>query len=240
MLQYVREPSRVEPLMQQYYTDQGDIIPVDYRTLLTRETLTVHKRFISGVVETNDLKKVNVVIEKTPDTYKVDWESYVAYSEMSMERFRQSKPKESKLFRVLLTPENYWNNEFTDSKSLRCYRLTNREGTEQFFGYVNIDNPTYDHISQALVGAPNRTIHCVLRLRYPEKSSEARQVEITEYLETGWAFREDDFNMELLTAPKTAPPLPEASPPPETAIPPPATETAPVGPDAPASDEVKK
>jgi hypothetical protein len=53
------------------------------------------------------------------------------------------------------------------------------------------------------------SVHAVIRVRYPETSTNDRQVEITEVLEKGWIFREDDLPE---TLPELLPELPPADP----------------------------
>jgi hypothetical protein len=201
MLQFVRDPSRVEPLMEKYYRENGEMKPIELSQPLAETTSMVHKQFLMGAIEYKDFSQHTVILEKTADGFRVDWESFVGYCDMSWDAFKKARPKEPKLFRAILKPTIYWNNAFTDQTKWRSYRLTDQDSQHTLWGYAELASETNDRISQALVGAPNAQINCVLMLSYPEDAKDDSQVQITKYLETGWAFREDDFSFALSASP---------------------------------------
>lgn len=185
----IREPERVAPLMQDYYGDKP-VKPTVYRRLPEPGEIFSHKRFLVAAMETPDFEPILVSVEKTPAGFRVDWESFVGYSEMTWEEFRRTRPKTPQLFRVVLEPGSYFNEDFTDFKKLRCYRLADKRGAHVIQGYTPMRSRVDQQIMEGLLN--KRSQLCVLRLRFTEESTNDKQVEITEFLENGWVFREDD------------------------------------------------
>lgn len=55
------------------------------------------------------------------DGLKVDWESWVGWSEMPWDDFLKIKATEPKLVRVMLKWVDYYNFDFSDEKKWRVY-----------------------------------------------------------------------------------------------------------------------
>jgi hypothetical protein len=199
LLQSVRDPRRVEPSMRSYYDKNGGVKEIKVKNRLLPENVYIHRQFITGVVELEDYSTKNVILEKTEGGFKVDWESFVAYCDMSWEEFAKEKPTTPQLFRVTLKSEPYFNFEFSDSNAWRSYQLRDASGNKMLWGYAELRSEfnVWERISQAMVTDKDGVINCVLYLKYPPNSTQDNQVIIQEYLETGWAFRPDDYNFQL-------------------------------------------
>ncbi len=197
-LLHVRDPERVEPLMAKYYAREGEPKPIGIKQGLTMDTTVVHKQFLNSEIELADFGRRSIILEKTPQGFKLDWESLVGYCDMSWAALQQERPKTPQIFRVILNQDAHWNKDFTDSTQWRCYRLTDRKGDDYLFGYAKLDSAVNDKILQASLGDKDKTLACVLQLAYPENSTNPKQVEIVNFIETGWAYRPDDYNFQGL------------------------------------------
>ena len=80
--------------------------------------------FISFKADTTDYGLELGLIEYKDGVFNLDWESYVAYSEMSWKEMKRLKPIEPIVLRLVITESDYYNEDFSDEKrwqSLRVY-----------------------------------------------------------------------------------------------------------------------
>ncbi len=191
MKSLVREPERVHPLMDSYYQEQGAFQPGDYNALPRFDALFVHKNFIVASLETKQYRPFTISLEKTPEGYRVDWESYVAYGEMPLRQFQSEKITKPTLFRFTIEPTSYPNLDFPSSETHQAYKLYTKDKEQMLYGYVLRQSPAHEKFMSALLG--KQSVFCVLRIKYPDHSTNDKQVEITHYVQTGWVLRGEDF-----------------------------------------------
>ena len=188
----IRDPQRVIPLLDAYYQQQKPFAPADYRELPTAEGVLIHKQFVVLTMETKAFMPLHITLEKGPLGYLVDWESYVGYGEMSFEKFRARRPTSPTLMRCKIRVVEYYNLDFPDSTTHQSYELTPVDDSEAIYGYIARTSPLIGKITTAQLGVPS--FPCVLRLCYPPNTTEDhRQVEIAEYVQTGYVIRGEDF-----------------------------------------------
>jgi DNA-directed RNA polymerase subunit M/transcription elongation factor TFIIS len=189
----VRHPETVIPLMDRYYQNQGGFTPAEFRAMPDFTNLFVHKNFVAISLETMAYEPYTLTLEKTPEGYRVDWESYVGYGEMTLTQLRTERPHTPVLMRFILDRDNYYNFDFNDSQSHQCYKLRSKGTDTILYGYIPRNASLHDRMSVSLLNKTNS--YCVLKVRYPESSTTADQVEIVEYLQTGWVMRGEDFEL---------------------------------------------
>ncbi len=187
----VREPDRVHPLMDLYYQEQEPFNPVDYNTLPRYDNLFVHKNFVVASLETKEFESFTISLEKGPQGYLVDWESFVAYGDMPLSRFQKLKPTTPTLFRFIIEPASYPNLDFPSSETHQAYKLYTKNRAQMIYGYVPRQSPPHEKMMSALIS--KQSIFCVLRIKYPTHSTNDNQVEISHYLQTGWVLRGEDY-----------------------------------------------
>ncbi|MDB4041746.1 hypothetical protein N9497_04125, partial [Akkermansiaceae bacterium] len=177
-LKYVRHPERVEPLMRDYYS-RHKIIPKEYKSIVEFHIVSLDNRpFTALSVETKDeSKKLAVLVEKTSEGSKFDWESEVAYQPMSLDEFMEKRPTEAMDFRVYATADRYYAYEFQDEQKWLCYRLSERDGEGYLFGYFPREQ---EEVVEKVMGSlsPTRKIAkpLVLRLRFRPNGKGPRSV----------------------------------------------------------------
>lgn len=136
-----------------------------------------------------DHRHRQVALIETPEGLKVDWESFVGWSEMSWEEFLATKPSEPKVFRVVVRQVEYYNFDFADDLRWQSYRLESPDGQHQIFGYAERGSL----ISQQLRSpSSDEAISAMLTLRFPQDKTARDQVVIDRYVMEGWVFEDDD------------------------------------------------
>jgi hypothetical protein len=114
---------------------------------------------------------------------KVDWDSWVAWSEMTWEDFRAKKPVEPVLFRVQLSLVDYFNFDFRDEAKWSSYQLESRDGGVFLYGYVPRTGDLDQRLRPADVGAKTKW---TVKLKFPPDATRDNQVLIDSIVEEGW------------------------------------------------------
>lgn len=134
----VRDPDRVRPLMQQYYEVRGQKDPLA-GALQSRSLLKFGDIEVLHCVYSGESYKGSVEIALLRDdqgTFKLDWESYVAYSEMTWPDFQTSRPTVSKTFRCYAVLDDYYNFEFDDAKRFVSVKILSADGGTSLHAYA--------------------------------------------------------------------------------------------------------
>ena len=131
------------------------------------------------------LREINLI--RRGGQLKVDWDSWVAWSEMRWEDFRRKKPVEPVLFRVQLSAADYFNFDFRDEGQWSCFRLDSADGVEFLYGYLPRGAELDQRLRPTLFGAkPN----WVVKLKFPEGATRDNQVLIDSIVAEGWLVEE--------------------------------------------------
>lgn len=188
-LPYVRQRERTEPLMREYYQRE------EYRPMKLQETRLVEARYNRGILlatingvtdESQNYREVPFLLERTPDgQYLVDWEYVVEYNPQSWEAFRKQRPSEAQIFRVLLTPADYYNFEFADSRVYQSFKIEDREtGFVGLYAFVKRDSEVARKLEEEMrLSLP---LPCMVKLQFPPNAQADSVVEITEWVRKGW------------------------------------------------------
>ena len=114
---------------------------------------------------------------------KIDWESCVGWSEMTWQDFRSAKPETGKLFRVILSPVDYYNFDFLDESKWQSYRLVSPDQKHSIYGYVPKDSELARRIRP---GVDITSTELTLMLKFPKGTASNDQVEIESLVTEGW------------------------------------------------------
>ena len=205
LIDYVRQPERVGPLARQYYGIHT-YESTRYKELPRPQDLMSHMKYIVAVIqlkpEDDTIGAVEpqriIALEQTPDGFKVDWESWVGYSEISWELFTGQRMTDPYEFRAMVGRDDYYNFKYQDFADWRCYQIRDPEEKHRLWGYTARDSEVDKALQRALLRSPYT--FAVVRLRYPTGNpmdTDARQVEIVQLIEEGWVKRDDnDYNPE--------------------------------------------
>jgi len=181
LLPLVRKRAEVEPKIRAWYR-KHPFEDVKLDEFGVRRGVVFFNGLAMVVVRTSDFKDRNMVVEKTGDGFKVDWESWVGWSEMSWKQLREIRPTEPKLFRVFAKQGKYYNFVFFDDAEWRCYQLDSPDKKNFIFGYVK----RRSKLDMELAKVGNVPIALTLMIRFPENAPADNQVFIDSIVADGW------------------------------------------------------
>jgi hypothetical protein len=183
-LRHVRDPGKTAPKVNDWLAGKSYAAP-GFRELVgdsvsnndtTGEVFTVN-------VRTGDFELREIVVIGTEGNLKVDWESWVGWSEMPWEEFQNKRPVEGKWFRVELSRVQYYNFDFKDEKEWVSYRLVSPDGVASLYGYVPRVSPLDEKIRPVDQNGKEKLL---LKLRFPTGSSSNNQVIIEAVSGQSW------------------------------------------------------
>lgn len=182
LLPLVRDPETTEPRLLATYPD-GRIDSPGMSAFDTRREIIRHGRSFLVHVRTGDLDEKPLAFFMTPEGLRIDWESWVGWSEIPWEEFLSSRPAGGRLFRVRLSPVDYYNFAFADDRKWQSYRLESPGGEHSVYGYVERGSV----LDNRLRPSPDRkSTDLVLTLSFPENATSRNQVLIGGLIAEGW------------------------------------------------------
>ena len=182
LLPLVRNPQKAEARIRSRYPD-GKIAAPGMAAFNTLAEISRTGPGISLKIRTRDFEEKTLVFFELPEGLKIDWESWAGWSEMPWKTFLASKPVEGKVFRVLLSPIDYYNFGFSDDQKWQSYRLESPDGENAVYGYVERDSALN---SQLRPPPDSKQVPLMLVLRFPENSASRDQVIIDQIVTEGW------------------------------------------------------
>ncbi len=186
----IRFPDRVMPLVKEWYKNK----PIGETSL--RKFNYDGRAKMYGVlaiiaVQMSDFSIKEAAIEKTPDGYKIDWESWVGWTEMDWDKLFEVRPVKPKTLLVRCNKANYYNRQFSDDNRWLAVQMANPQSDRSLYGYVDRQDPKMaDFITDINLGR----LAARIKIRYPENSVVDNQVIITEYLSAKWAAAAEEGN----------------------------------------------
>lgn len=166
----------------------GGITPVGFSKVIWGDPPVRTGDSIRVLIQDGEFAKRNIHLTEE-DGWKVDWESWVGWSEIPWEQLKRDRPTEPLTFRVVVSDVDYYNFEFNDEAQWSCYRLESREGEHAVYGYVPRAG-LLDVRLRSLERVENRLF--TLRLRYPDGAKSDNQLLIDEILAEGWMLLEEN------------------------------------------------
>ncbi|RPJ35510.1 MAG: hypothetical protein EHM17_02175 [Verrucomicrobiaceae bacterium] len=182
LLSLVRNPQVAEPRLRGIYPD-GKIEAPGMVAFNTRAEVSRLGSFLSVTVRTQGMEEKPLAFFSTPDGLRIDWEAWSGWSEMPWEEFLSAKPAGLKLFRVVLSPVEYYNFAFSDDRKWQSYRLESPDGVHAIYGYVE-RNSTLD--SMIRPSPDQKQAAMTLQLEFPENATSPKQVLIRKMIAEGW------------------------------------------------------
>ena len=182
LLPLVRHREETGPRMAAYYPD-GTINPVGLSTFNSQgEIIRDGSSYMIGIA-TRDFEDKAMSFVNTPEGLRIDWESWVGWSELGWEEFLAKKPTVSKLFRVNLTKVEYYNMAFGDDTKWQSHRLLSPDGMSSLYGYSERGSVlnTQLHIPPESTAAT-----FTLKIRFPDSGDSRDQVIIEQVVAEGW------------------------------------------------------
>lgn len=126
-----------------------------------------------------------MTLMKIDERFRIDWESWVGWSEMNVTTLREKKPLTPVEVRVTLEKESYYNYDFPSALESRwqSYKLTFADDGQILHAYVERASPIHQQIAPPS-DVPLRPL--ILRIRYQNEESHPSQVLIDSVVSEGW------------------------------------------------------
>lgn len=183
LLPLVRNPGAVEAKMRAFHKG-GTLAPFGYSKIGGNDGVLTRGGFRTVVVVNRDFEEKTIDFEESADGIKIDWESWVGWSEVPWKEFMEAKGKTACLFRVVLREGSYYNFGFADESKWRCYKLESPDGESSLYGYVERGSL----LASELQLSPDEPMsRLILRLKFPESATSPNQVIIDSKVADGWA-----------------------------------------------------
>jgi len=182
LLPLVRNREVVESRIRKFHPD-GKISAAGLSQFNTGGSGEVRGLIVSYSLITRDQDERVMAFVDGPQGLKVDWESWVGWSEISWKEFLASKPTSSRVFRVRLAPVDYYNFDFKDDLKWQSYRLESPDHESSVYGYVEKGSELDKQIHPA---SDVQSVLLMLALKFPEGGLSSNQVLIERLVADGW------------------------------------------------------
>ena len=179
----IRTPEVSTPRMRAWY-DRDPWVTPGVRVVGHNNSIIINGDTITMDVQLDnfDIKKIALV--KTAAGYKVDWESWVAWSSVDWPELFDLRPTDPVEVRVLCQRVNYYNRVFNDSTKWFAVRLSHPDSDKSIYGYIDSELPQFHRFITDLVR--EKEVSATLKIRYPQNSPVGNQVSIIEHIQSGW------------------------------------------------------
>lgn len=183
ILSAVRPVKEISSKLERFYAEQPYRL-TKVKGVAEDAVFSMVDGFVSVNVIMDDFEVRPIALEKVDDRFSVDWESWVGYSELSWKEFFDIKPRRGREFRVLVSPVDYYNYDFTDDRKWQSFRITSWDKKTVVYGYLPSNSLMVTELTP--IDPSIQEAAFVLKLSYPLKSSTQNQVLIEEVLCSGW------------------------------------------------------
>lgn len=187
-LRHVLDRPYVEQMMRSYYQKSADG-PITFDRV--DRSFDLGRGVSEHLVVLGEKNIRRAVVVETPEGPKVDWPSFVVYSEMDWQEFIASKPSRPVLFRLVASAADHYEGGFRDSTWVRCVRLSKIDAPNapSLFGYVERRSIAGQALENWLREAGDKPFAITVRLKYPFAAEVDDQVWIADVLANGWVIR---------------------------------------------------
>jgi hypothetical protein len=182
LLPLVRDREAVEPKLRKFYPD-GKVPAPGMSAFNTTGSIAFRDKLASVSIRTRDFEAQQIAYLRTAEGLKIDWESYVGWSEMTWEEFLAKKPTNSVLFRVSMKAVEYYNFSFSDDRRWSSYQFRSPNAEFVMYGYAKRDSEVDRKLKPNDVKA---TTLVTVRLKFQPGETSANQVLIDEVVADGW------------------------------------------------------
>lgn len=182
VLPFVSDSKNVWHKIRAHYPG-GVVEPLGLSKFNSTGRVSYKDNFAAVSVTTRDFGSKQMAFIEDEDGLKIDWESWVGWSEMPWGEIVKTKPSNPVLVRAILKATDYYNFGFADEKKWRSYRLVSPDGETMLYGYVERNSLLDQRIRP---GEQGLTVALTVRIHFPKGGIADNQVIIDEYVADGW------------------------------------------------------
>ena len=179
----IRTPEVSTPRMRAWY-DRDPWVTPGVRVVGHNNSIIINGDTITMNVQLKNFAIKKIALVKTAAGYKVDWESWVAWSSVDWPELFDLRPTDPVEVRVLCQRVNYYNRVFNDSTKWFAVRLSHPDSDKSIYGYIDSELPQFHRFITDLVR--EKEVSATLKIRYPQNSPVGNQVSIVEHIQSGW------------------------------------------------------
>ena len=197
----VRHPEITRPRMDRFYARTPPKRRIQRaESQAWAEIQIAGTEFIRAGLELDDFRVYPVNLEIIPGAEpKIDWESYVDWSELPWKDFLKTPPEQAIDYRVTLTssPDDQYYNYYSKGRELdlMCFKVEDPGKFGSCWAYCHKDSEAASqillHLKRARnLGSSNQdgklAISCILQLRFPPEGMKSNQVSIEKVIHDSW------------------------------------------------------
>jgi hypothetical protein len=188
---YIRDPKRVTPLILDYYARE----PFETHEFLglkneLQEFEVAGPGFWAAEADVGSPRSRTMILEKTPQGFRIDWEYYVQYNPMNWSTFIKEAPADPMDFRVYANIAPDYRHPFTDERRYLGINLMTLNDTSEIMGYAERESELGKRLLGLLEGKHEEL--CILRLQFPSGSTPGdKAVYIRELVNPHWIITDD-------------------------------------------------
>lgn len=182
ILPLIYEPDRVRPLLRSRYPE-GVTEPTGMSKFNSSGQVSYKDSFAAVTILTPDFETRQLAFIDGENGLKIDWESWVGWSDLPWKKLLETKPKRPILVRVMAKWVDYYNFGFSDESAWRSYRLVSPDGENTLYGYVERNSLLDQRLRP---GEPTATVAVTLKIHFRNDEQSPDQVVIDEMVSDGW------------------------------------------------------
>ncbi|MFC7338987.1 hypothetical protein ACFQY0_17450 [Haloferula chungangensis] len=186
LTKWVRHPELSLPRIKEFYGD--DYFPDGFSSIIWSSHPKRTGNSIRVTIQDGHYARRDIYLVDD-DGWKVDWESWVGWSEISWEDLKASRPTEPVVLRAVVSDVSYYNFSFIDESRWSSYRLESADKEFSLYAYVPRAG-VLDAQLKSLEGIKERMF--TVKVRYPEGAPTESQVIVDEIVSDGWLLSDDE------------------------------------------------
>lgn len=187
MLPYVRPVENIREKMVKFY--KGETLSQSpFKELNFAQNTLDYPGYLTFRSQTQDYINHVGILKYAKDEILLDWESFVAYSDMSWQELAEKKPTDSVRVRVTAKRAFYYNEEFTDEAKWQAVSLISPNEVDAIYGYVQKGSATSQRLFNFGLSDDRKV---VLDVYFAEGAKKGNQVFIDRVVQQGWVVKEE-------------------------------------------------
>ena len=182
ILPLVYQPERIRKLLQDRYPD-GKIPASGMAKFNANGRVSYKDSFAAVTILTPEYESKQLAFIDGDNGLKIDWESWVGWSEVSWPVLLETKPETPVLVRVMARWVDYYNFGFSDENAWRSYRLVSPDGRHTLYGYVDRNSLLDQRLRPS---EPTASIAVTLKIHFRPDEQSDNQVVVDSFISDGW------------------------------------------------------